>query len=328
MAWICNPHPVYPNFFSLLVGKTAQARKTTAYEFALKLLQEATGRIRESKIKQLYGIASIEGLAAAMSDGDGGFRVLCVEDEFRSLITKSGSGNIIPRLTELYNCPQTFQINTRKNALAVAEPFVCLLSATTQAWFEDSLSVKDAIGGFLNRWLLFGGEASKVLPFPPEVAKPAWDELIIELSVAVNSARGGYELSEAAKLIYSDFYTALRSAPPSPATARMDLHAKKLGLLYAVLAQHAQIEVDDISAGIAVAKYCAATAEPLALRLDSCPRKRKEERLLAALRTGPMSAREVYRKLHISAAELVGLAGSLSEVGQITRVGDRYAVTE
>src|SRR5579863_7050955 len=39
-AWVCCPHQTYPNFYSLLIGKTANARKTTAYQFALDLFEQ------------------------------------------------------------------------------------------------------------------------------------------------------------------------------------------------------------------------------------------------------------------------------------------------
>jgi len=39
-AWFRNPHPTYSNFYSLLVGDTALARKSTAYAFAVNLLRD------------------------------------------------------------------------------------------------------------------------------------------------------------------------------------------------------------------------------------------------------------------------------------------------
>ena len=34
-AWFCNPHEVFPNFYTLLLGPTGQGRKTTSYRFGL-----------------------------------------------------------------------------------------------------------------------------------------------------------------------------------------------------------------------------------------------------------------------------------------------------
>ena len=89
-VWVCSPHRVYPNFYSLLVGKTANARKTTAYQFAIDLFDEAQGLLYDDHAKKLNGLASPEGLASAMRypDSKEPYRILGIEDEFRSLITK------------------------------------------------------------------------------------------------------------------------------------------------------------------------------------------------------------------------------------------------
>jgi hypothetical protein len=132
-AWFHSPHRTYPNFFCLLIGKTGHTRKTTAYQFALNLLSDCS-YLLDAKTKRLNGLASVEGLAVAMRDQhtEESFRILCVEDEFKSLITKGGQravGNIIPRVTELFNCPGTFEVNTRKDPIIVTEPFLCMLAA-------------------------------------------------------------------------------------------------------------------------------------------------------------------------------------------------------
>ena len=89
-AWVCNPHPIYPNFYTLLVGKTGLARKTTAYRFGVDLLRDGAALLNVDA-KLLHGLASIEGLAAAMSHPDPATsnRILCVQDEFKSLAMKN-----------------------------------------------------------------------------------------------------------------------------------------------------------------------------------------------------------------------------------------------
>ena len=64
-AWVTYSRPTYPNFYTLLVGQTASSRKTTVTSFALDVMNEVSALIT-GKVKMLYGLASIEGLAAAM----------------------------------------------------------------------------------------------------------------------------------------------------------------------------------------------------------------------------------------------------------------------
>ena len=260
-AWICSPHPVYPNFFCLLIGRTSSARKTTAYQFALDLLREIQDLLRDPHARQLNGLASVEGLASTMVDPGSPepYRILSVEDEFRSLVTKSGQravANLIPKVTELFNCPGTFEVNTKSNRLVVQNPFLCMLAASTRAWFEESLTPRDVSGGFLNRWLLFEGEAERVLPSPPPPDQHGWEDLVFDVSIAIEEADGQYQFTPEADGYYADFYRATRQDFESDATSRTHLHARKLGLVYAILAGRGDhlIHLADIESGAEVAK--------------------------------------------------------------------------
>lgn len=323
-AWICNPRPTYPNFFSLLIGETAQARKTTAYQFALKLFDDVADMMRLS-VQKLHGVASVEGLATKMQSGD----LLCIEDEFRSLVTKGGQravANILPKLTELFNCPEAFEVNTKNNPIRVVSPFLAMLSASTPAWFEKSLSKSDVGGGFLNRWQLFYGRGGKLLAFPPEVNQTEWDELMIDIGVALEGATGLVTFSLAAQEMYTGFYTEIRTQSTSEATARMDLHAKKIALLYAVLDSRREIGLDDVTHACAVAKYCGEVVGPLAERLEVTPQMKVEERLLESLVPGPITPREAYRKLHITAADFRRTVAPLVAVSQVAFEDGKYSL--
>ncbi len=310
-AWVCSPQRVYPNFYSLLVGKTAKARKTTAYQFALDLFDEILPWLDDKHAKPLHGLASPEGLALAMTGNSfEPYRILSVEDEFRSLATKGGQqavANLIPKLTELFNSPRAFEVNTRNNPIVVKNPFLCVLSATTRAWFEQSLTQRDVSGGFLNRWLLFEGDAEKLLPTPPPVDEKLWSHTVLDVADAILSGEGFFKFSKDADAYYSDFYRIAREDFDSEATTRTDLHARKLGLLYAILAKRKDnlIHLADIEAGAEVAKYCAGVAQPLAACLDVSRQRGLEDRLISLVRSRPgIEKRDLYRALHVSVYEL------------------------
>jgi hypothetical protein len=318
-AWVCSPQRIYPNFYCLLVGKTAKARKTTAYQFALDLFEETQELLEDRHPKRLNGLASVEGLALAMQhlQSPEPYRILCVEDEFRSLVTKGGQravANLIPKITELFNCPRAFEVNTKNNPIHVQNPFLCMLAASTRAWFEQSLTQRDVSGGFLNRWLLFEGASEKLLPSPPPVETRPWEDVVLEVGAAVYSCGGYYRFSPIAEKFYADFYAAARRDFDSEATSRTDLHARKLGLLYAILANRKDnlIHLDDIEAGAEVAMYCARVVEPIAACLEVSQQRGLEERLVSLIRAKPgVGKRDLYRALHISAFELSRIIVSL-----------------
>jgi hypothetical protein len=337
-AYIHAPHAIYPNFYCLLIGKTANARKTTAYQFALNLCDDV-GRLEPPlKIKRLNGLASIEGLAEAMQNNPSPTgaavpnRILCIEDEFRSLVTKAGQhsvANLIPRLTELFNCPTTFEVNTRTSPIVINGPFLALLAASTKAWFEESMTKRDVSGGFFNRWLVFEGDATRLLATPPPVDGKAWADVVVDVAEAVSNGQGEYTFAPDARELYANFYVAARRDYDSEATARTDLHARKLGLLYAVLADRRDglIRLADIESGVEIAKYCAQIAGRLAESIDLSQQQKLERRAIERISDGSgPTKRDLYRALHCTAGELNSVLHPLVRIGMIFEQNGAYHI--
>lgn len=324
-AWLVYSRPTYANLFTLLVGQTADSRKTTVMGFALDLMQ-AVAEFTTAKVKSLYGLASVEGLAAAMKDGGSpeSYRIVTVEDELKSLLRKSQQkavGNLIPRLTELYNCGRAFEVNTKSDRAIINDPFVCIVSGSTPAWFAESIGESEISGGFLNRWMMFTGKTEKLIPFPSAPDPGKWALLVHELAGAVQEANGEYELTTEARELFSDFYLTFRRRKEdglrAEATARTDLHAMKFGLLYAVLDRHRQIEVEDIGRGITLASFCMETALSLVSEAGMSRVGAQERKVLAALKAGRMSTREIMRKFSMSADDLDRMSRALQRVGLV-----------
>ena len=325
-AWVVYSRPTHPNLFTLLIGETAIARKSTVMAFALDLMNTVVERTN-AKVKPLYGLASVEGLAAAMKDGDSPdpYRIVVIEDELKSLLRKAqqkGVSNLIPRLTELYNCGRSFEVNTKTQKAIVRNPFACIVSASTPAWFAESIGESEISGGFLNRWTMFSGKTEALIPFPVQPDPATWEGIAEELTLAVQQARGEYPLSQEARELFSEFYRTLRGARQeeglrAEATARTDLHAIKFALLFAVLDRKQRIEVDDISRGIGLATFNMEVALSVIAAAGLSRIGVAEQRLMAALKNGRLSTREAMRRLHLSAEELDRISRSLERVGEI-----------
>jgi Protein of unknown function (DUF3987)/CHC2 zinc finger len=312
---IKHPRLVYGNLFTLLIGGTASARKTTALQFAADLAMGAALKLGVT-IKPLYGIASVEGLALAMTDRDGTpLRVFAIEDEFRSLLKKGqqkGVANMIPRLTELYNHLPAFEVNTRADRICVNGFFLSLAAASTPAWFADSLTDLDIGGGFLNRWCVFTGQAERPIPRPAPVDRERWKKLVSKLarrvSTAARAGGGQRVMSAEAGRSYDEFYRRdwrrAQTNPHAEVSARTGLHALKFALIYSVLEEHLQIEADDIERGVALANYCGACMESLAERVGESRHARLERKIAEELRAGPATAAQLLRKFRVSADDL------------------------
>jgi hypothetical protein len=342
-AWVTYSRPTYPNLFTLLIGSTAFARKTTVMAFVLELMMAVIDGIG-AKVKPIYGLASVEGLAAAMKDGDSPepHRVVIIEDELKSLLRKAqqkGVSNLIPRLTELYNCGISFEVNTKTDKAIVKNPFTSIVSASTPAWFTESIGESEISGGFLNRWTMFSGKTDSLIAFPIQPDPSEWKEIAEELTCAVREAHGDYPLSEDARGLFSDFYTTFHRSRTdeglrTEATARTDLHAIKYALLFAALDRKKRIEAEDISRGIALATFNMEVALSVIGAAGLSRIGNTERKLMAILKNGRMSTREVIRRLHLSAEELDRVVRSLERVGEIdiisetTRAGRRRVFLE
>lgn len=325
-AWVTYSRPTYPNLFTLLIGETATARKSTVMAFALDLMTTVVERT-QAKVKPLYGLASVEGLAAAMKDGESPdpYRVVIIEDELKSLLRKAqqkGVSNLIPRLTELYNCGRSFEVNTKSEKAIIHNPFASIVSASTPAWFAESIGESEISGGFLNRWTMFYGRSESLIPFPTLPDPAEWEGIVENLTCAVLQAHGEYPLSQEGREVFSEFYQTLRSARGdeglrTEATARTDLHAIKFALLFAILDRKPRIEVDDISRGIALATFNMDVAISVIGSAGLSRIGAREQKLMAVLKHGRASTREVMRRLHLSAEELDRISRSLERVGEI-----------
>jgi hypothetical protein len=325
-AWVTYSRPTYPNFFTLLIGDTAAARKSTTMAFALDLMIMVIERT-QARVKPLYGLASVEGLAAAMKDGDSPdpYRIVVVEDELKSLLRKAqqkGVSNLIPRLTELYNCGRSFEVNTKTDRAIIKNPFASVVSASTPAWFAESIGESEISGGFLNRWTMFAGRPERLIPFPTPPDPSVWEGIADELAHAVQQARGEYHLAPEAREVFSEFYCTFRGTASSEglrgeATARTDLHAMKFALLFAILDRKPRIELDDVSRGIALATFNMDVATSMIGAAGMSRIGVREQKLLASLKDGRLSTREAMRRLHLSADELDRMSRSLERVGEI-----------
>ena len=140
-----------------------------------------------------------------------------------------------------------------------------------------------------------------------------------------SKASGRFLLSKESKVNWDAFYRKVRASEGSEATARIDLHAMKLGLLYAILAGHSQIEEDDIQSAIDVATHCAAVVEPLAKRLDMSHMRKLEEKLLRCISSsGSIKPRDLYRKLGVTAGVFESLIRPLTNIGRIVDIEGQY----
>jgi len=213
---------LYPNFYNILVGATALARKSSAIRTSVHVLQDIDA---ERNILFMDNVASSEGLVDALArDEDGellavdefakspeGQRLFLHIDEGKRLFLnarRTSTASIIPTLTDLYDNPRQRTVRTKSASLVAPYPTVNLMIGTTGAWLQDSVTISDMEGGFINRFLFWQAEWTEACPRlkdPDKLTLAKWmDRLIRIRSKFPNGQR--FMLTEQAWEIHDEAY--------------------------------------------------------------------------------------------------------------------------
>ena len=172
--------PVYPNLFTMLIGTSGWSRKDTAMKRAVQQLPRdmvGTESIAPH-FTLLSDITSSEGIIQFFEDNKANPTILVKLTEATLLfenMTRKGTTNIGDRLIELWDNPQSVQVNRRQNASKVDVPSLSILAATQPGRLADVMSHQHIISGFANRWLFVTGSRKPRMAAPPPLdAQTLW----------------------------------------------------------------------------------------------------------------------------------------------------------
>jgi len=303
-VYLTNPHPLYPNFFSALIGPTGISRKSTALRFGEQLLAKMG-----SEVEILHGVVSSEGIYQRLSHKDGTY-LLIYSDEFRSLIQvakRSGTSDIIPKLNSLYGCPEVDSVDRRSDPIKVNRPFVSLITGSPLGWLENAFGTEEVVGGFLNRFLFVVGTEKPPIPFPMPPDDAKWAAFLEKLNQAVESWKEkplSMGWTEEAMKLYKEFYQNWHRRQKTllddiaALTNRMPDHIVKIAMVYSALEGRKNIAADSIAAAIAVGNYLEQITHSLFGDVTLTSAGRVENMIINRLR-GNQGAME-FRKLRQS----------------------------
>ena len=264
---ISHPLPLYPNFYSLLIGTTGLNRKSTALNFGRRELLKKI----ENDIVVVTGALSSEGIYAKLAAKDD-TRLLLYCDEMRSFLkiaNRQATSDIIPRLNSLFGCPDDDDLTRRHDSIRAIRPFVSFIAGTPKEWLTDAIGTGEIMGGFVNRFLLVSGVIEKSIAFPESPDKDAAKRLLGQLTQIIDRcATEPVEMtwSNEARTIYEKFYNAWherqRSRPDSTAaiTNRISDHIVKIGMVYSIQEGHTEMTDSAIATAIKIGEYLERTA--------------------------------------------------------------------
>ena len=207
----------FPNFFTCLVGRSGLTRKSTCIAQGRDILDDLHAVLDTDSnpaFRVVKGIRSYEGLLEELA-GERKTRLIIV-DELLSLLSKAkqeSTGNLIPQLTELYDCQPYINPPIKGKPVSCKEPFVSIMAATTESWLQKALTERDIYGGFANRWLYFCGTPKLPLPNPAKPKKAKRDAIINsingirEWADSLAGASAEVSISSQADTMFTEYYT-------------------------------------------------------------------------------------------------------------------------
>ncbi|MDZ4341196.1 MAG: DnaB-like helicase N-terminal domain-containing protein, partial [Candidatus Binatia bacterium] len=130
LIWFNYPFPIYPNFYTALIGASSKARKSTAIRFAYQL-----GRAVNPELHWLRSVNSSEGMIQLMHDlqekqhDRSSVSTVLRFGELRSLIdtaAREGTKNIVPVLLKAFEGTDRLERNTVKG-VAAEQPNISII---------------------------------------------------------------------------------------------------------------------------------------------------------------------------------------------------------
>ena len=304
-VFIRSPFPLYPNFYSLLVGSTGLNRKSTAMTFGVR---EILHKI-PNNIVYVPGALSSEGIYEELSKRSG-CQLLLYCDEMRSLLNvagRQGTADILPRLNSLYGCPDTDGLTRRGNSTKVEFPFVSLIAGTPKEWLTSAISDGEIMGGFVNRFLCVDGISTKDIPFTPQPSPDASRHFIEQLNKVIDLCGSPVEMnwSPGAQTLFEKFYCAWRerqrsrSGETAAITNRITDHVVKIGMVYSVSEGQNEMTDNAIATAIQIGDYLERTAISIFGDTGLSKQGRVEQMIINRLKAngGMMEYRALQRTL-------------------------------
>ena len=239
--------PTFPNWWVTLVGGSYFSKKSQSlYNSEVLLRRDETVMIERS-------LSTPEGMVAMMHNYSDDNSIECPRlmlfiDELRSLYTKarmSSSESLIPKLNESYGCPPDLKVNTKNDSASVEKPEISIMGNLTPQWFDDSITMSDIAGGFVNRFVYFTHEQQEFIPIVQKPDQGLWDlcnNTLKDLCGKVDYSESilwlfDTEVAEKFKEVYIDFNESLLKIEDDvviEASARLLHHAMKLALTISV----------------------------------------------------------------------------------------------
>jgi Bifunctional DNA primase/polymerase, N-terminal len=272
------------NLFCVLVGRTAKARKGTAWA-EIEHLFENTDRVWSGRCVLPGGLASGEGLIWAVRDriekpgkptkigckseappvivdeGVEDKRLLVIEQEFASplRIMRRETNILSPVIRRAWDKGNLSTVSKNSPARATGA-HISIIGHITRDELLRELNTAEGSNGFANRFLWCCVRRSKCLPLGGQLEAGAFRLFVGRLQARLAFARKARELrfSPVAERLWCRIYPKLSAEAPGllgAITSRAEAQVLRLSLIYALLDRSRTIKKQHLKAALAVWCY-------------------------------------------------------------------------
>lgn len=332
----------HPRLMTGIVGGTSRARKGTSWG-PVKLLIRTTEKAMKaySTLPHPLGkslridrgpLSSGEGLVEAVrdrgsDDGDTGGtddkRLLVIEGELgAALRAMQRQGSTLSMILRTGWDGDDISPLVRRNRMVATDPHICIVAHITRQELASLLGSSDVWGGLANRLLWACVRRRALIPNPAPMADGDLDRIAADLArVTIRAhAPAQIRMSNAAASHWADIYAELTQDRPGlfgAATARAEAQALRLALIYALIDGADRIEIHHLEAGLAMWRYCDASAAYL---FGGSTGNGTANKIVAALRSGKLTQTDIRNLLarHGKSEEVQRVLTELQEAGRIT----------
>jgi phage/plasmid primase-like uncharacterized protein len=288
----------HARLFALHIGRSSVGRKGTALALLWRIIDAIDKQERNSKGGVIFedsrllpkwhigGLSSREGVVMALHNG---FtlgkdehppihdkRYWAIESEFANTLAQAarGGNTLSSALRDLWD-GKTLKPLT-KQPIGASDPHLCMSAACTPSEFLDMLTARDRDNGFINRFLIFHAERTRLESRP----RPTPDDMVAKfasrLLEIIAFSKGGYcwdsdpdlssqnrrriKMSSEADTLYDRlYYTELNSKKDGERIAglmhRGGPYLLRMAMLFALSDLSEVIEVHHLEAAMAWVRY-------------------------------------------------------------------------
>jgi len=230
-----NPQP---RMYTLLLGESADDRKSTALKEVVKFFQETI-----DDFKTCWGVGSAEGLQSIFEQNE---RLILLLDEFKHFVSKAriDGSVLLPATTTLFDA-NTFETHTKTKNISLQNAHLSILAASTIDTYQQTWTSAFTDIGFGNRLWIVPGSATRRFSIPQTIPEKDIVQLKNRLGdiLAIANDQNRLPIEDDAYKVFHEWYM---NRDNSIHQKRLDTYGHRLMLLLAINEEKASIDLEII----------------------------------------------------------------------------------